>query len=321
MKSTESRATQLHRLLWLGLAAILCLASFYALFLISTRYLVTTYLLQYWRAGFMPMPPWKDVTWMPTAWYVLLQRLLGLVFVESTRTIANYALAILATSLFMWGCISSLSKRWQLSLAIILPFILVLLASALQRYPFADRLMLFSIPILVMPIAEGTERARFALMKSGARRAVYLVVIAFLVFKPIAVSWQRFYRPVIKTHFRPAIAYMSSHRLSLDTIYFGYLHNDDIPAFDYYASAYGLRHVVYKREGDHIKDTASREAVSYDIGHLRSAHICVVFSRNCEFCKIEEETSILQDLDKVGSRLDSFKSEDVSAYLYNLSGS
>jgi hypothetical protein len=92
---------------------------------------------------------------------------------------------------------------------------------------------MFFVPFVLIPIAEGTERASSLLRKGNARGALYVLVAVILLFKPTSIALQHFYRPVMKEHIRPAIAYLSSHRLSSDTVYLGYLHGDAIPAFDY----------------------------------------------------------------------------------------
>jgi hypothetical protein len=107
-------------------------------------------------------------------------------------TIANFALAILAMFLFVVGCISA--KRWQFALALIFPFILTLLASALQRYPFADRLMLSSIPILIMLIVEESNEHARHLRKAVLVDYCTSELTALLLFKPMSIAWRHFYR-------------------------------------------------------------------------------------------------------------------------------
>jgi hypothetical protein len=318
LKSKESRVMRRQKLLRFGEAAAICLASFSVLFLISLRSLTANaVLLDYWRDGFMPMPPWKDVSWLLKAWYELLNSVLGLYLLKSTHAIANFALAGVATILFIAGGMSLFFKRWQFALVLTMPLIFTLLASGMGKYPFAGRLMLFSIPLLVLPIAEGIEQTRSFLFRIDPRMAICATagLTALLLYKPMSVAWENLSRPPMKEHIKPVISYLSQNRLTPDIVYIYY---GAIPAFKYYASGYGFH------ESDYVRGIASREDPEKylnEIDRFRNRErVWFIFAHACGSCGVDEEDLFLQHLDTVGARLAVFRSEGAPVYLYDLTG-
>ena len=300
LKSKEPRVVRLRRLLWIGGAAAPCLASFSLLFLISLRDLsANTGLLEYWRDAFMPVPPWKDGTWFYDAWYALLHGLLGLSLVK------------VGTIVVVLGWMSLFSKRWQFALVLTMPFALTLLASGMGKYPFSGRLLLFSVPILVLLVAEGIERTRLLLVRVSPRTAISATVIltSFLLYRPVSVAWDNFSRPPMGEHIKPTMSYLEQNRLPADLIYIYYA---AIPAFEYYASPFGFH------QSDYIKGISSREQLEClnEMDRLRnSERVWFIFSHTADGEKI-----FVQCLDTVGSRVAVFKSEGAAIYLYNLTG-
>src|SRR4029077_2216555 len=228
LKRKAPRVMRLRRLSWLAGAAALCLASFSLFFLTSLHVLsADTGLLEYWRGGFIPIPPWKDESWFIEAWYGLLNGLLGLSLVK------------VGTIVGVLGCISLFFKRWQFMLVLTIPFVLTLLASAMRKYPFSGRLLLFSVPILILLLAEGIERTRLLLVRVSPRRAISAtaVLTSFLLYRPMSVAWDNFSRPPMGEDIKPTMSYLEQNRLPSDIIY---IYHAAIPAFEYYASAFGF---------------------------------------------------------------------------------
>ena len=57
--------------------------------------------------------------------------------------------------LFLLGIASYFSKNRNAAFLFLAPFLITLLASALQKYPFSGRLIFFLVPFLALFIAEG----------------------------------------------------------------------------------------------------------------------------------------------------------------------
>jgi hypothetical protein len=131
------------------------------------------------------------------------------------------------------GLVSMLRRRRQTALALALPVPLVLLASAIHRYPILQRTVLFCVPIAILFLAEGAAVVvRFAARSGTAARlaATALVAAAVLVFP--------FVRSVDVLRIRdsdgmkPALAYVRTHWRPGDVLF---LHYSSEYAFTYYS--------------------------------------------------------------------------------------
>jgi hypothetical protein len=141
-------------------------------------------LLDYWTAAFAPFPPRSraDLIWYATRVANLFSSPIGL---------GNRYVAVVA---FLAGCRSIWLRRRTLLFLTLAALVPTLVASALKKYPFADRLVLFLVPALVVPIA-----VSLADLFSGprwARKAVGLVVLAILLVPPARLDATRFLEDV-----------------------------------------------------------------------------------------------------------------------------
>lgn len=128
--------------------------NFLLLYVLSFKQLASNpVLLSYWNEYFMPMPPWSNPIWFPVMFVKMLTKPLGL----SVLSVSSILVII--------GCITYLIKKKRMSLIIITPIVLTLLASALKKYPFGDRLLLFAVPFILILIAEGVEQLRNVIAK------------------------------------------------------------------------------------------------------------------------------------------------------------
>jgi uncharacterized membrane protein len=120
-------------------------ASFGVYYLTSLRLtLNNNYLVTYWNAYFLPLAPF-DPAWLVKAFSDILEDPGGLP--------ADISAVLL--------CIGGLSLLWKnkfFLLVLIAPIFVNLAASALRKYPFGERLILFAIPFLFLLIAEGIDR-------------------------------------------------------------------------------------------------------------------------------------------------------------------
>ncbi len=304
--SSEPPVIRLRRLLSISGAAALCGISFSILFLISLRFLASNVeLLSYWQDAFMPTSPWQDPIWFLKAGYSLLNNLVGW----------PLASAGMGAILFIVGCVSFSFKNWQFASVLMSPLIFVLAASGLHMYPFSGRLMLFSVPILLLIVAEGFERARLLLGRIDPRIGVWATVglASFLLYAPLAGAVANFARPPVKEEIKPVMSYLHRYRAPADVIY---VHHGAVPAFEYYASVFGFQ------KDDYIAGTPSSEQPEMykkQIDMLKGRErIWIVFSHICHTCRVDEQEVFLKYLDKVGARLAFFQSEGASVYSYRL---
>src|SRR5437764_275507 len=72
----------------------------------------------------------------------------------------------IAAVLFVVGVVAIGRQRWPVALALVVPGLLALLASGLHKYPFAGRLLLFLVPLMLLPVARGAWAIAVALRPS-----------------------------------------------------------------------------------------------------------------------------------------------------------
>src|SRR5690606_20391380 len=86
--------------------------------------------------------------------------------------------ALLALVLFLLGGLSLAAKRrWGMLVTLTAPIVLTMLASALHRFPFHGRLLLFLVPSFLLLLSEGADLVG----RRFGRTAMAVVVILLLV--------------------------------------------------------------------------------------------------------------------------------------------
>ena len=293
-----------YHLLWLiGIGGV-CGTNLILSYIISLRYLAANSgLLNYWSGSFAPLPPWSNFSW----YYKAVVRMLS--------NPAGLPISAITVGLLILGIFSYSFRRWQLMLVLIAPFLLTLIASALGKYPFSGRLLLFLIPLLLLVLAEGVERVRMILLK--VNRPISLLVSAFLVVyllhNPIIVAYKNLQSPPMKEHIKPVMSHISKSHLNTDLIYIYY---GARCAFEFYAPQYGFA------RNDYIAGLSARnDPAKYlqDIDNLKgNQRVWFVFSHNCSWCSVNEQIFILEHLNEIGLKRSEFISDGASVYLYDL---
>lgn len=99
------------------------------------------------KGTFMPLPPTtlSDAGWFARAFFNMFSNPADLPF------------HFVAGSVFLVGCIALLMKRKAHLLMLIAPILFTLLASGLHKYPFGRRLLLFSVPLMLIVVVVGYE--------------------------------------------------------------------------------------------------------------------------------------------------------------------
>ena len=164
----------------LALSATLWAASFAVEYLLCLRAASTEpELLNYWSAAFAPFPPRSlaDLRWYGGKAVYLLEPAFG----RGTRH--------LTLIVFLTGC-GLLGKRHRLVVGFVLAMLVaVLAASAARKYPFTGRLLLFLLPILILPIAVCFQEL---CCRVGWRRLmVGLTLLGLLLWQPIQLAATR----------------------------------------------------------------------------------------------------------------------------------
>lgn len=299
--------------IWILGIGLAWLASFGLEYLVSLRHIVANeYLIDYWRRAYAPLPPWSDWGWFRDTFYSFL-------FFAFHR--ADDLMALVSLALASLGAVSLLGRDRRLALLLIAPFAVVLIASALQRYPLKDRFMLFLIPFAILLMAEGFRaiywlaakwKPGFAALLSGALALAVIWQIAPLTYEK-AVSGA-------KEDIRPVMEYIAEHRLPGDILYV-FPRTD--PVFHYYAPFYGLDTGNVLVGADSTRKRVLLQNFTSDVNSLvGKERVWFLFSEitDCVECEGEDtQPFYLASIEPYGVLVDSFDGSGANAYLYDLS--
>ncbi len=287
---------------WVFFAIVTCL-SFGAYYLISLRSLARDeWLMGYWNGAFAPLPlSISRVRWFVNAWLGMCDNPVGLTF------------AGIATAAAIFGAREIFREHSEKLLLLTLPILLALLASALHRYPFRGRLLLFAVSFVLLLIGAGLgaiqTKTRSVLPGFGT------LIVILLFFHPLEDAAETLRKPHFVEEIRPVIEYVQKHRTEGDILYCYY---DAEPALKYYT--FEGKIVSMPR----IVGVESREdwaKYRRELDQLRgNPRVWILFSHVYRDGGVDEERLFLDYLDSMGTRLDSVQASGAAAYLYDLSG-
>ena len=291
-------------------------ASFAVLYFVSLRELTAnTFLHDYWADSFMPLPPWSDGGWFLSTLQATIENPAGL-----------GTFWILPAGLMLVGWFGLLRRKrgtepvegWSFGASLALTLLAALAASALGKYPFGGRMILFAVPILLALAGAGVETVSGWFRRPGwVGHIVAIVLAGLLLYQPLTTAAQNFASPKYYEHIRPTMAYLQANRKPGDVIYLYYW---AVPAFRYYAPFYGFTETDFIAGNEHKNDPPGlfAEADQYK-GQKR---LWVLFSHVYEQGSYNEKDALLAHLDEIGVKKRQFiqPGTSVSLYLYDLTG-
>ncbi len=182
-------------------------------------------LLSFWAGGFGPSIT-TGVTWLSWYWGKL-------------NALPGYGLGIAATGLSVLaifsGIVTYYRKDRELLFSLVTPIGLVLLASWMKRYPFEDRMILFTAPITAILVAQGIEDLTRALRPRS--RLLAFALPAILLIHPALETLNLLQHPQYKEELRPVISQIRENWQEGDHIYLYY--SSYLP-FEYYRERFGF---------------------------------------------------------------------------------
>jgi hypothetical protein len=169
-------------------AACVCLAwasSFVACYAVSRAILgKRPFIWDWWGFAFLPLPPRSMADVARSFWQV------ANIFLNPSGVVTPLSpplSAIFAMGLFLAGA-AALGHRWRGGIFLLVaPVLLAVATSALHKYPFHGRLLLFLIPSVHLLVAEGTV----AIGRLGGRLST-VALVAFLLYQPVADAVWRY---------------------------------------------------------------------------------------------------------------------------------
>lgn len=274
-------------------------ASFAFYYFYSLRYLIgNEELVKYWNGAFMPFPPFSlsGLKWLFDTAFGMFADPVGL------------SAGGLALVFFIVGCRSVWLRQKESVYLLLSPMLFALLASALGKYPFRGRLLLFIVPSTIILISAGIEdfRQRIASRAYG----IGLIVVGIFLVPTVSAAYH-VSKPRMGEELKPVLNYVMTRRHGgdIEYVYFGAK-----PSFEYYKSRYHLTdgNIEGARARGNWNDYAR------DVDKLKGKpRVWIIFSH---FDAAEEEF-FLYYLGTIGKKRDAFESQGAAAYLYDLSES
>jgi len=286
------------RIVWIfGLWSI----SFALLYLFSLRGLGEDRVLgDFWHNYFPPHIFWS----LETAQW-LADR--GLTVLGDPSGLAT----VLSAALFVAGCGALILKMKGDFVGLISSAcFMTLLASYLHKYPLAERLLLFAVPIALLGVAEGAVWLAGTILRSAAAR---FGLVVLLLAQPVWLVTHSLISPRRPDDIKPAIDYILAHQQAGDA---WYVYSQAQYQFRYYAD---LRHLTINV---HVGANCAEDPSCYkaDLDSLQKPRrVWVLFSHILVREQNDEEQIVLSQLDRVGTRQDEKRSPGARAYLYDLS--
>ena len=201
------------------------LVSFAACYVLSLKNLGNNqYLLSYWDGHFLPLPPTSlgDAAWLLDHFFAPFGYPGGLAGTEIRA-------GGIAAVLFVVGLHATWKQRWPVAVALVLPAFFALLASGLHKYPFAGRLLLFLVPVMVLGAARGAW-AVFSTLRPLQPVAAF-GLLGVLVAAPMLEAYQEVRRPMRYEQLNPVVEQLRGEWRPGDRMYVYY---GAVPAFTYY---------------------------------------------------------------------------------------
>jgi hypothetical protein len=299
---------------WIILTGMLWAGIFLALYLTLLRHQTQDrYLITFWDhlLSFMPMPPWRELSWFPKAAEGLFFVVAGL----SSPLILIVPLYLLG----LWGFWRE--ENWQWALVLTIPVGLNLLASGFEKYPFHGRLILYLLPLVFIALGKGLDILVQRIPNRVLANTVF-VVLLILLLRPIISTTNSylFTRDYLQDDLKPVLSFVGTRKQDDDLVYV--YHYIEQP-YDFYAATYHLDGLPFV-----VGQNNSGDATKYqeELSSLpRGQRIWFLFSfvhetRVRKGVKRDERKYMLNYLQDNGTLLEEFYSRNnaSSAHLFVL---
>jgi hypothetical protein len=119
------------------------------------------------------------------------------------------------------GAVALVRRNWTHASMLLVPFALLLGASAAHLYPIVERTELFLVPAVVLLIAEGiAQLVRWTPLRWRAVAALLLVGV--VGSGPVWFAGERLVHPTVREEIRPVLEFIRDHWRPGDTLYVHY---------------------------------------------------------------------------------------------------
>jgi len=291
---------------WRGflLSSVVCISWIFS-FWLQYRLLRTqthdAYLLNFWNGYFMPFPPFApgDLGFFSD---VLMR-----VFKTPLWTLGARGSALF----FLVGCLLIWKRNRQLLVLILLPLILNLVISGFHKYPFGERLLLYGVVNLYIPIAVflawlWCRKWRFLNFRYAA-----IILIILNLAKPTVQAAACLVDPIRIEEMKQVVAYVAEHHEPGDTIF---VHNNAYHTFLYYRKRFEIDPSSIRVSQALTPQTLNK--IAKDLSAL-TGRVWLVFGHAKMLGGVNYETAFLNEAKKRGRFLDQRIHAGASTYLFH----
>ena len=253
-------------------------------------------LVEFWQSAFMPFPAGLEtLNW--------LYRNVAQMF-HNPGGFGSYELA---GWLSLLGCGALLLKDRKKFAFLVLPFCLVLIASAFEKYPFRERMLLFLVPSMLLLIMEGIGAIQDRVGRYGAL-VVAIVLLGAIGYAPLRLAAHHAIHPVWREETKPVLAYIRSQWQNGDRMYVYYAGRR---SYWYYGPQFGFG------SDDAVIGSESRkdlELYGREVDRFKGeARVWIYFAHILP----SEEVFIVNHLNSIGVQRQFYESPGAKAYLYD----
>ncbi len=196
---------------------------------------------------------------------------------------------------------------------VLLPVLLVLAASFLQRYPYGGtRLMLFIAPLLYLSFGKGLDFI-FIKLRRGRLTVPLLILIVFISFSPVSTFVNMAKHPFRLEEMRPLLDKLERRIRPGDQIYVYY---GAYEAFKYYYKTKYYRMVDEKNIiwGEYHRDDMNQYISDLEKALKKDMRIWILFSHYWE----KERILIIEYLNQKGNLINKISDTGTLGYLFEI---
>jgi hypothetical protein len=260
------------------------------------------FLIDYWAGHFLPLPPRElgDIAWLADHFFGPIGYPGGL---GGTEVRAGGIAAVL----FLVGVAGFWRQRWPVAVALVVPGLLALLASGLHMYPFAGRLLLFLVPVLILGVARGAWSVAVALWPTQKVAAVLFLGVLFVA--PLLEMYQQIRRPPRHEQITEVLADLRGKVRPGDKVY---LYYGGIPAYLFYTRDNPFPAEVVRGTENRADRTRYRDELRQFAGRPR---VWLVFSHR----HLAEESLLRSYAEGLGECRGEIQRPGATAFLFDFS--
>ena len=296
-RKIDRRIINYHNIKKIIVIGILWAISFLLHYLLILRFIPKEHFYKFWANYFIPFPPikYEDFRWYIVNVVEIIKNPL------SFRLFYGFVIVTLILGIYKFW--NRENKMYLYFLCF--PITAVMIASILIYYPLHGRLIIFTIPIFYILIAEGA--CQFFEFFSNQKKYLAILFISLLLINPVASGIRNLITPILKEEIKTVIEYCMKNKEEKDKIYVYYGAKN---AFEYYTFN---KNVMFLSSESGNRENPQNYLLELD-KYKGEGRIWLIFSHVYNY----EEKLFSVYLDHIGYRIDSYKGSGASVYLYDL---